>query len=265
MPQGLGVQLGLGGGRSATASGAPGATGSAFSDLYSVDFDGVDDNGSVGDVGEDAYAVSLWFKPDSTITTSSSSQVLLSLSLDSYGWGFAVAIGSVTVHVANELILVNTTNGGAYRRSAYTASGGTVSAAWHHLLVNFNTDVYDIWLDGTKVSNATQGGAQAVMNASNVTAGSRAGTNNFYAGLLDEVAIWDTAALSDAEIAAVYNSGEPTDLTVNAGDYTSASDLVGFWRMGDNDGGSGTTVTDQGSGSNNMTLQNGAAIVEDAP
>ena len=32
---------------------------------------------------------------------------------------------------------------------------------------------------------------------------------------------------------------------------------MGWWRMGDNDGGTGTTITDQGSGGNNGTLTNG--------
>ena len=35
--------------------------------------------------------------------------------------------------------------------------------------------------------------------------------------------------------------------------------------MGDNDGGSGTTVTDQGSGGNNGTLTNDAVFEEDVP
>ena len=35
--------------------------------------------------------------------------------------------------------------------------------------------------------------------------------------------------------------------------------------MGDDNGGSGTNVTDLGSGEDDMTLQNGAAMVEDTP
>jgi hypothetical protein len=43
---------------------------------------------------------------------------------------------------------------------------------------------------------------------------------------------------------------------------------VGWWRMGDNDGGTGTTITDQGSGGNDGTLNNIASpngFVTDLP
>ena len=57
------------------------------------------------------------------------------------------------------------------------------------------------------------------------------GTTNTYAhGIIDEVAIWDTAVLSLAEIQAIFNDGVPLDVSSNSGDYTSSGDLVGYWR-----------------------------------
>ena len=53
-------------------------------------------------------------------------------------------------------------------------------------------------------------------------------------------------------IAEIYNSGEPIDLL-------ATSDLVGYWRMGEGDDASGTTITDLKNG-NDMTLINDAAI-----
>jgi len=76
-----------------------------------------------------------------------------------------------------------------------------------------------------------------------------------FPGLLDEISVF-SSALSDADVATIYNSGVPGDLT----DLSPA----GWWRMGDNDGGTGSTVTDQGSGSNDGTL-NGATFEEDVP
>ena len=75
-------------------------------------------------------------------------------------------------------------------------------------------------------------------------------------GIIDEGAIFNTA-LSASDITAIYNSGVPTDLSV----YSP----VGWWRMGDNDNGTGTTVTDQGSGGNDATLINGASFSTDVP
>ena len=90
--------------------------------------------------------------------------------------------------------------------------------------------------------------------------------NAYFPGLIDEVAIFgsalsdggvSTGATASGDIATVYNSGVP-------GDIASLSP-VSWWRMGDNDGGTGTTVTDQGSGSNNGTLTNGPTFSSTVP
>ena len=75
------------------------------------------------------------------------------------------------------------------------------------------------------------------------------------AGNMDDLACFN-AKLSDAAVTAMYNSGAPTDLTSNSGDYTSSSNLIGYWKF---DEGSGTTIADSSTNSNNMTLVNGAA------
>ena len=82
-------------------------------------------------------------------------------------------------------------------------------------------------------------------------------------GQIDEVAIWRAALSSDA-LTQIYNSGVPTDLSEDVGNYSSSSSLYSWWRMGDNDGGSGSTVTDMGSGSNNGTV-NGATFSSNIP
>ncbi len=82
-------------------------------------------------------------------------------------------------------------------------------------------------------------------------------------GNVDEVAIW-TVPLNEYALAAIYNSGTPIDLTEDSGSYSSSSDLWGYWRCGDNDGGTGTTITDQGSGSNDGALV-GASFDSDVP
>ena len=40
---------------------------------------------------------------------------------------------------------------------------------------------------------------------------------------------------------------------------------VNWWRMGDNDNGTGTTITDQGSGGNDGTLTNGPTFSSSVP
>jgi len=73
------------------------------------------------------------------------------------------------------------------------------------------------------------------------------------AGNMDDLACFNSK-LSDAEVTAIYNSGTPTDLTSNSGNYTSSSNLIGYWKF---DESSGTTIADSSTNSNDMTLING--------
>ena len=75
-------------------------------------------------------------------------------------------------------------------------------------------------------------------------------------GLVDEFAIFGSA-LSASDISNIYNSGTPNDI--------SSLNPVSWWRMGDNNSGSGTTITDQGSGGNDGTLTNGATFSTTVP
>jgi hypothetical protein len=78
-------------------------------------------------------------------------------------------------------------------------------------------------------------------------------------GLADEFAIFDGKALSSSEVATIWNNGE-------AFDYSSDSSLnpVGLFRMGDDDGGTGTSITNSGSGSDSADAINGASFVNGA-
>ena len=75
-------------------------------------------------------------------------------------------------------------------------------------------------------------------------------------GNIDEVAYF-TSELSASDVTTIYNSGVPNDI--------SSLSPTGWWRMGDNDSGTGTTVTDQGSGSNNGTLTNSPTFQTNVP
>ena len=93
-------------------------------------------------------------------------------------------------------------------------------------------------------------------SVSNPVIGSFNGASLFLNGYVDEVAIFNSA-LSASDVSDIYNSGVPADLT--------SLSPVNWWRMGDNDGGTGTTITDQGSGGNNGTLTNGPTFSTTVP
>ena len=74
-------------------------------------------------------------------------------------------------------------------------------------------------------------------------------TASFYEGKLDEFSMWNKE-LSASDVTAIYNSGEPTNLSGEAA-------LIGWWRMGDPTGpGAYPTITDQSTNSNNATMTN---------
>ena len=73
---------------------------------------------------------------------------------------------------------------------------------------------------------------------------------------MDEIALFNSE-LSSSDVTSIYNSGGPDDL--------ASLSPVGWWRMGDNNSGSGTTITDQGSGGNDGTLTNGPTFSTDVP
>lgn len=81
-----------------------------------------------------------------------------------------------------------------------------------------------------------------------------------FTGLIDQVGIWDDI-LTAAEITALYNGGYAARYDANHGNYVSSANLQGWWKMGDADSGTGTTITDSSTNSNHMTAVNDAYII----
>ena len=146
---------------------------------------------------------------------------------------------------------------------------------WHTSASSTNSGNkgYDIYLNATKVGNGF-GNYGVYGNGNFITTTfltrlsdmARPGHHAYYDGLLDEVAIWNDT-LSDADITSIYNSGAPNDLTdPSSYDTDRTSNLIGWWRNGDGtEAGSGTTVYDMSTNSNNMTLNNGPTYSEGVP
>ena len=87
---------------------------------------------------------------------------------------------------------------------------------------------------------------------SSLLSGASAAT--FYDGYIDEFAYWDSD--QSENFSAIYNNGNPADLSFYSPTH--------WWRMGDAENGNGSTIADQGSGGNNLTI-NGATFSKDTP
>ena len=271
MPQGLGVQLGLGAGRSATSSGAAGG---AFPNAYSVEFDGANDYMDTGYVvgTTSALTLSAWAK-------------------EGYGIGPELIMGDIDAggSFANTRIWF-----GFYNKTIYTVMGDgsdywyargadTYDATstffddgWHHLALVIDGSSQKFYIDSTLrfTADTTDTGSATGSSGSGASLGtaqtsgqeipvgiSGVWTGGGFTGFIDEPAIFESA-LSGASIAAIYNGGIPNAI----------SDSVAWWRMGDGDSPTAGTsdptgVTNLGSGSTTYagTLTNGPLYREDVP
>ena len=239
-----------------------------FVNAWSLDFDGTNDYLDAGSSPSalTIQGLSVWFRPDVTFTSSGYAGYLLGFGGSDIGIAFG---GDWFGPVTNEVISVVNVN----HVWSYAGSGVSVSAnTWHHLGIRWESSSsstnsgnagYDIYLDGSKVGNAfgtyTSGtGTQMATQRITVGARNRNGViSSYFNGRVDELGIF-TSAVSESDLLAMYNSGS------GAIDLTSYSPGL-WWRMGDNDGGTGSTITDQGSAGNNGTLTNGPTYSTSVP
>ena len=223
---------------------------SSFSNVYSIDFDGVDDyceGSSDFDSLDGATQATwmFWFKTSATGIQYPISQ-----------WDASTADNRnllVLFKPADNRVDISCGSNTTYRRTDITISTG----AWHHAAITFNAantakDRVIFYLDGTQYKQTTYNGPTSLKAnpASPLTVGART-SYTFYewTGNIDEVAVFDTE-LTSGEVSTYYNSGTPTDLT-------GESNLIHWWRMGD-PGGTGTypTIVDVQGGTMRMTMTN---------
>ena len=219
-----------------------------FSNTYSLSLDGsndyVDISGSASSLnGLSAFSVSLWYN------TSVSNGGLIA-------GGAGTTNAFWLTRYSSSLLYFNVRNGGATYISAGVTNADNV---WHHIVGVANGANSKLYLNGSVVGSGTLPSLSST-GANDLAIGYIPPLSSFgglyCSGLIDEVAIFNSA-LSASDVTSIYNSGTPDDLT----SYSP----VGWWRMGENDGGTGTTVTDQGSGSNDGTLTNGPTFSTTVP
>lgn len=229
---------------------------------YSLSLDGVDDYilipANTFDLGANNWAFSIWFKFDSAGTYAL-------FDIGTSGGAVAVAMMSATS-------IRLTAYSPAHNKDFDTTVSAMPTNTWQHVLVqkygNAGGSQAKVYLNGVLIndgifSNTTDFG----INTNTSVVGK---LKNYFSGYnlpgnVDEFAYFSNS-LSDGgvsigetaggDVAGIYNSGTPGDLT----SYLP----VGWWRMGDTEGGTGSTITDLGSGGNDGTI-NGATFSTDTP
>ena len=221
---------------------------------------------SNGSGSGDAWSMATWFKG---ANNGSNNQTILS-----FGGNDTSNEGRVTIAFDGSTNSLRLTYGTAFNYLRLITSGGLAHDTWKHILVTYDggtTGVasgsinsyygrFGIYINGVLQSTNNSNNAYGFNGAikaelfyiARLAGGGSYSRNN----LVDEIALWSSDESSN--VAAIYNSGTPHDLSLLA----SAPDH--YWRMGDGD----TFPTLQDNvGSLDLTMYNMTAseIVNDVP
>lgn len=140
------------------------------------------------------------------------------------------------------------------RNTTRTANSTISTGQWYHLAVVLpsgsmgSTQDRNSWLiyingsaySGTYTRSGNQNVTLSYSGDSSIGVWQRASNVNFFDGELNNLAVFSTG-LDANNIAAIYNSGAPIDLSTNSGNYTQSSNLTAWWRFNE---GTGTSYTD---------------------
>jgi len=237
MPLGLAASLGLGAPRSATSSGSvpPSGGGPEITNAKSALFDGTADWYQVGNDSSmvpTTFSIAAWVRP----AAQGYGQIFDATTSSSYWLGYHLRYSSNGT--------LKNFRFGPYKASSssWVDSTDTVDVdAWGFVVATYDnaTTTAKIYVNaGTPVTNTGIIGFSA-SNPAKVRIGDMTSVSGSYTwdGHMDDVAFWNVA-LSAAEITEIYGlkgSGELANLNADSGNYASADNLVGWWRMGDND------------------------------
>lgn len=236
------------GGTFAAAPAAPAAEEETLLNTYSVSCDGTNDYVALGTGPNTAFndnsgdfTVSIWFNFNANV----SYDTLIS---NGYQVQIYLLSGKIVTYLSK-------TAGASYFISGAATDTTFSSGTWYHLGIIRSGTSFKYYVGGDEDSSHT-GTGETYVSTNELHVGMWSTSSYPFDGKVDEFGLWDTA-LTAENMTDIYNGGVPTDL--------SSLSPLGWWRMGDDNGGSGTNMTDQGSGENDGTLTNGAAFGEDVP
>jgi len=223
---------------------------------YALDFDGTDDYVAADGVTSNLdsstglpFTVSAWAYPDTAVsgTTACCSKREAIFAFNNSGANLNILY--FAQDGSTQKFYHNGTGGNNYTGSSNTFESGQ----WHLIVMvadsSGNGKLYvnggqeATWSNGTNTSvNKFSIGQEYDGTGSTAT--------DFFDGKIDEVAIWNVA-LSTSDVTSLYNSGNGLKASANSGNYDNSADLIGYWKFNE---GTGSTLTDSTSNSNNGTL-----------
>lgn len=235
-----------------------------YANTYSVLTDGANDYVAAGNVAAfnsaTNFAISFFVNFQTFVNNSAGYNIFMMSGTGSSNRFIINAIRN-TDSTCNSMEVYYLDSGAA---SMSTSSLSLSSNTWYHMALYKAGTNMDFYIDNSNVMSRTNAGTNSAAG-SNLRIGSDVLYSNAYSSniLVDEFAVWPTDETSNRTT--IYNNGEPSDLSSVGGTSGNGPDV--WLRMGDNDSGTGTTVTNMGQSgtTNDGTLTNGASFSTTIP
>ena len=223
----------------------------SFSNVYSTEYDGVDDYVDCGTGLGDSegvitnFSVSMWIKPSVT----SGNDLFFNVG------SFSNSYGQIAFQLKSNKLYIRLNIGARYYHVAYTNTTN-----WEHIAFVYdgsNSANTKLYINNVVQSPTTGGVYPSSLDLTGLKTiiGAGYSVTYPYAGLQDEVSYFNTT-LSASDITSIYNSGVPNNLN------DLSTPPLSWYRF---ESGSGTTATDSGTGGNDGTLTNGVTYSTDKP
>tara|TARA_R100000541_G_scaffold59152_2_gene72058 strand:+ start:14 stop:697 length:684 start_codon:yes stop_codon:yes gene_type:complete len=213
---------------------------SSFENTKSIDLDGVDDFVSLASRTQNFtdFTVSVWFKT----TPKGGFNSIIGNSVGEGGLLFAIVQAGGIIR---------------FRDNTWTALSGTITDDnWHHIAITYDSSANQLksYVDNSLFTTLTPGTPSAPTNSHSFDQIGKRLSIGQWVGNLDELAVF-SSVLSASDVSTIYGAAAPTSL--------ASLNPVHWWRMGDGD--TSPTLTDNGSGGNNGTMENFSTFSTDVP
>lgn len=216
-----------------------------INNIYSIDFDGVDDYLAVNGASEvllpTTGSISVWAITDTTAASGVYFKSLVNTD-NSIALSYNANLNLVTANYKGSSTSVTATSDQAIEGDG----------KWHNIVCTWNTSTnfLGLYIDGElKGTNGVTELPEFLGEMSSASIGNNAAGGSYFKGDMDEVSIWNVA-LPGRDVTKIYNDGYPSGIGGMTG-------LIGWWRMGDPDGPSEySTIADVSTNSNDATMTN---------
>lgn len=142
--------------------------------------------------------------------------------------------------------------------SGWTVLSGIVTDGnWHHIAITYDSSSNTLLGYQNGSLHTTKTGVDTSHTSTNANSFDQIGrrrTVGYYNAKLDEIAVF-SSVISASDVSTIYGTGAPTSLV--------SLNPVHWWRCGDGD--TSPTLTDNGSGGNDGTMQNFTTFSTDVP